>query len=906
MFSSSFQKKFLILCLFIITLQFFSLSYFVLVPVVGAQDGGFDAMPARINVSILGLPTEPCRDDTSKMCMVSSVYSAPCQCTEKERAAKGDAFCDDYATKTCIEIPWISQYINAVYRYGVVIGSVIAVLSLMAGGLMYVLGGFNQTMLGKGKEMMVGAVTGLALLLGSYMILNLINPNLVKLKPITVAVNKEVRITNVKFCYELKVEDYIFSPKLDDAKTTCGMPVSFKNKDSNIKEEGTCTASKCPDDKMWCMPSTRQDVDKLTCRKVQVWGYIKDSSDRYLDKIYVNTLQGHDVKPFWDDDTYGKGDKVYWIDKVKGIPSAISDIVLGIELNDTGEGSKKMAYGDTIGGLLTKATNFLGTSGTVDDDYFVGRGDTQITSDKKEFATAVWTDPHCSNICLTIKPKGESGWMTESGKCKFFSAYDFEDINKSASKGFRVDIDSAMFQPDAGVDCKIWAGVASAPTKKVGEQCGDSKECISGDCEEHNGSKRCECNNDTQCNAPEEGIGTGNVCVSSLLVWNQCIKGKLPGEDCGDNDDESCYSKDCEGYDVLGKTVYKCECKDNKDCNLGPLSKEKEYKEMGKAGKGVGCKETGSWKLCNFCTEPDGDGETNKPASSNKPSAAADCCPGSIYQDGSCKCDDDGDCSAGEYCYKTWGYCYKQKEVLETCATHSDSECKSDSCIESKWYDAGVTAEWRCQCQKDADCDTGKKCVKVDSGCGWNYCIAKNKLVPAVPEKYGPDSSGYDAKNYPYKGLCWAPGDKQCAADSNCATDWGANNCNACKGVLAESEKEGTECVDQCNGISLMCTDSFKEYLGKQKNICISAMEKNGVIKKCKKKTDCSGAGWDGQESDVGCSSGWCDCDEGQGDMNGNDGCIDGYICANNLSSFLNGNDMCVKADLYDKYWDTK
>jgi len=888
MLHNSFQKKFLILCLFIISVQFFSLSCLVLVPVAQAQDGGFEAMPAKLNIQIGDLPLE-----------LKTVNSAPCKCTELEKAQKPE-FCKNYETLTCVEIPWIAQYIGAVYRYGVVLGSVVAVLSLMAGGLLYVLGGFNQTMIGKGKEMMTGAVMGLALLLGSYMILNLINPNLVKLGPITVAVNKEVRITRVNFCYELKASDYIFTPELKDA--TCGIPVSFKNKDTNIKEEGTCMASTCPDANMWCMPASKTDVEKLTCRRVRLWGYIADSDKRFLDGLYLYGRSGSNVGTELYKQDVKSGEKVYWIpfeDKVD--TKKFSEVVIGIELNDTGEGAKKMAYGNVVGEYLTKATNYFGASGTMDDDYYVGRGPTQKMPDGKEFYTGVWTAPQCDNTCLTIKPKDENGWLYEVGGCNFIKDYDLSD----SGSGVRVDIDARLFQEDGGIDCAKWKSVAPKPTKKVGENCGSNAECFTNDCEKEYGSQRCECNANAQCNAPEEGIGTGNVCLSSLLVWNSCQKGIAVGEDCGPGDnDEKCLSGDCECYNSGGADSCRCECNTNAHCQYGALADEKNYKKLGQAKQGISCnKGTGSWNLCTQCVEPDAEGESKKPASTNNPKQAADCCFGSIYdgKTSSCQCDDDADCSDGEYCYKDWGYCYKQKEVLELCTTQDNNECKSGSCIKDNWYDEGPE-EWRCQCTKDEHCGAGKHCVKVESDCGWNYCIDKNKKVPAVPDGYGPGSSGYDAKNYPYKGLCQAPAD--CADKSSCIIDGGKNSCDACKGILAGSDTEGSECTKDCSGNGLLCTDSFKEYFGKQKNICVKVT--SDMLKGCADDKNCVGGKW-ADEGFLGvndCDDKSCDCNE-TADL-ANDGCVDGAICANNLGSFHYGNDICVDKDLYDKYWETK
>lgn len=85
-----------------------------------------------------------------------------------------------------ITVPYLVDYILALYRYAIIIAAIIAVIMLMAGGLMYLISRGIPANLTKAKEVMFGAVSGLTLILASYMMLNIINPNLVQLKPIQI------------------------------------------------------------------------------------------------------------------------------------------------------------------------------------------------------------------------------------------------------------------------------------------------------------------------------------------------------------------------------------------------------------------------------------------------------------------------------------------------------------------------------------------------------------------------------------------------------------------------------------------------------------------------------------------------------------------------------------------------
>ncbi len=78
----------------------------------------------------------------------------------------------------------LPDYIAGIYYLGVRLGGLIALLMLMIGGAEWVFAQGSPEKISKSKERMVNALVGLMLLLVSYTILNLINPQLVNLKPL--------------------------------------------------------------------------------------------------------------------------------------------------------------------------------------------------------------------------------------------------------------------------------------------------------------------------------------------------------------------------------------------------------------------------------------------------------------------------------------------------------------------------------------------------------------------------------------------------------------------------------------------------------------------------------------------------------------------------------------------------
>ncbi len=76
----------------------------------------------------------------------------------------------------------IAEFVKAIYSYGISVGAILAAIMLMAGGLIWLTSAGSQEKVSKAKDIIIGSITGLALLFGSYVLLNTINPNLINLK----------------------------------------------------------------------------------------------------------------------------------------------------------------------------------------------------------------------------------------------------------------------------------------------------------------------------------------------------------------------------------------------------------------------------------------------------------------------------------------------------------------------------------------------------------------------------------------------------------------------------------------------------------------------------------------------------------------------------------------------------
>jgi len=83
------------------------------------------------------------------------------------------------------------------YKFLVGSAGMVAVIVMMAGGYLWIFAGGNTARVGQAKDYISGAVIGLTLALGSYMILNMINPDLINMKNFEIPTVPKVSITGI-------------------------------------------------------------------------------------------------------------------------------------------------------------------------------------------------------------------------------------------------------------------------------------------------------------------------------------------------------------------------------------------------------------------------------------------------------------------------------------------------------------------------------------------------------------------------------------------------------------------------------------------------------------------------------------------------------------------------------------
>ena len=79
----------------------------------------------------------------------------------------------------------LRDYVVGIYNYSFAIAGILAAIVLMGGGVYWLISGGSPDKIGKAKKIIGSSLAGLALLFGSHLILNTINPDLLKMKALT-------------------------------------------------------------------------------------------------------------------------------------------------------------------------------------------------------------------------------------------------------------------------------------------------------------------------------------------------------------------------------------------------------------------------------------------------------------------------------------------------------------------------------------------------------------------------------------------------------------------------------------------------------------------------------------------------------------------------------------------------
>lgn len=137
-----------------------------------------------------------------------------------------------------VTISWLAEYIAAVYQYLVGVATILAIVMIMYGGFRWITAAGDAGKIGEAKKTITGAIIGLLIALGSYTILNLINPDLVSFKALQLIALGRQEVKFDEAAFGLADDTLTFDPTVTDAPAPQAGFVSYKD-----------MMQYCPDDK---------------------------------------------------------------------------------------------------------------------------------------------------------------------------------------------------------------------------------------------------------------------------------------------------------------------------------------------------------------------------------------------------------------------------------------------------------------------------------------------------------------------------------------------------------------------------------------------------------------------------------------------------------------------------------
>jgi hypothetical protein len=151
-------------------------------------------------------------------CVVTSVEAPVVDPTQNlnlvapklEITIPGLSFSQPVASDGNINLPYLSDYIKAVYNFLITVVGIVAAMMIMVGGFQYVTAGGDKGKVDAGKKRIQDALLGLVLAFGSYLLLYTINPALVRFDGLKLAqVSTELSFGGIDAGDEMTTEDIV-------------------------------------------------------------------------------------------------------------------------------------------------------------------------------------------------------------------------------------------------------------------------------------------------------------------------------------------------------------------------------------------------------------------------------------------------------------------------------------------------------------------------------------------------------------------------------------------------------------------------------------------------------------------------------------------------------------------------
>ncbi len=149
----------------------------------------------------------------------------------------GSSFKEGASSTVTASTAFIGEYIKAIYNYLLAIVGLLAAIVLMVSGIVWLTAAGNTERISQAKNWMMGSFTGLILALSSFLLLKLINPNLVNFQ---IQEIETITAQENGCCVSTKSQDKAFETTSKDCYSTLvnsGEITAISDKDLESKYE---------------------------------------------------------------------------------------------------------------------------------------------------------------------------------------------------------------------------------------------------------------------------------------------------------------------------------------------------------------------------------------------------------------------------------------------------------------------------------------------------------------------------------------------------------------------------------------------------------------------------------------------------------------------------------------------
>jgi hypothetical protein len=174
----------------------------------------------------------------------------------------------------------IAEYIKAIYNYAIGIVGILAAVVMMIGGLMWITAGGNTSNIGEAKAMITASLTGLVLVLTSYLLLSMVNPALVNLQSSVIGQVGPVERAagtckwKVAACAAGETDLILPYPKgrIDQGAKDCGPDPKIYDSDGNYEEASHCCCMAVTGGQFTCSDGKCGQVDSYIISSAKTYG----------------------------------------------------------------------------------------------------------------------------------------------------------------------------------------------------------------------------------------------------------------------------------------------------------------------------------------------------------------------------------------------------------------------------------------------------------------------------------------------------------------------------------------------------------------------------------------------------------------------------------------------------------